>query len=405
MLKLDRQSRQPLYRQILEHFKNEIGNGRLPPNSRLPTVRSLARELGVTRLTIQNAYSELQADGWVEATVGRGTFVSSSVQAYKLEPTVGQYLTADNAINDMLKINQVVGVRSMAMASPDTTRYPVEQFWQSLEKVRYQNKTLFGYGSVQGDMHLRIEIVCMLQNRGVRYFYTIANFHNPTGICMSAKHRHAILELARKYDVVIIEDDIYGHLSFDKEPPPPLKVLDQDQRVIYLGGFSKMLLPSLRVGFIIIPPPFKADLLAMRRSFDLCGPPFLQRALALFLADGQLKPHLKRMRPVYHERCQTLMRALQNEMPSFVRWIKPKGGFCCWVSMPRQFEPGELYRLALQHGVAFTPGEAHEMRESDQEHFRLCYGNLPATGIEATIKQLAVLIKRGSQTNQWMPLV
>lgn len=480
---INRNASQALYRQISEHVKTEISNGRLPANTRLPTVRALAKTLGVTRLTIQNAYSELQADGWIEATVGRGTFVSPAVQTYQLEPTVGQYLTPDNAINDMMQINQVIGVRSMAMARPDSNLFPVDQFWRPLERIYKQDNDLFGYGSVQGDTQLRLEIVRLLEQWGVtavsaddllitsgvmqgialasqvlaqagdvvvveeptyigtlsiikaqglvprtvpmaldgpdlealeqlfkskqpKYYYTVPNFHNPTGICTSMEKRHAILKLANRYEVMIIEDDIYGRLAFDEPPLPSIKTLDTENRVIYLNGFSKMLMPGIRVGFIVMPPHIKTQLLTFRRAFDLCGPPFLQRALALFLGEGQLKPHLKRISPIYHERRDALMHALQNEMPPYVKWITPKGGFCCWVSMPRQFAPGELYRIALQQGLAFTPGEAYDLTSNhNDEHFRLCFGSLNSTSIHATVKQLAQLIQAGSQASSWLPIV
>lgn len=459
----------------------EIGNGRLPANSRLPTVRRMAEQLGVTRLTVQNAYSELQADGWVEATVGRGTFVSPSIQPFRLEPTIGQYLTADNTINDMLRINEVVGVRSMAMALPDSALFPLDQFWQGMEQVRHLDKNLFNYGSVQGDTPLRLEIVNLLGSWGIattaddllitsgvmqglallthavaergdtivieepsyigvlsiikaqginavsvpleedgpnlakleaafvqhspRYFYTIPNFHNPTGICMSMEKRQGILALAERHGVMVIEDDIYGRLAYDAPPPPTLKSLDTNGNVAYISGFSKMLLPGIRVGFIIMPPQLQNKLISLRRAFDLCGPTFLQRALALFLRDGHLKAHLKKSLPVYQARRNALLQALQTEMPATVRWSKPEGGFCCWVTMPRRFARGDLYRMALQQGLAFTPGEAYELESPEVEHFRLCFGGLPPAAIRATVKQIGTLIRTGQQASSWLPIV
>lgn len=478
---INRESSQAIYKQISEQIKTHISSGRLPANSRLPTVRKMAKSLGVTRLTVQNAYSELQADGWVEATVGRGTFVSPSVQPFRLEPTVGQYLTADNTINDLLQINQVVGVRSMAMALPDSALFPLDLFWRGLERVRHLDRNLFNYGSVQGDTPLRLEIVNLLGSWGIsaevehllvtsgvmqaiallshvlakpgdtvvidapsyigilsiiktqgvnavsvpleedgpnlaqletlfaeqqpRYYYTIPNFHNPTGICMSLAKRQGILELAERYKVMVIEDDIYGRLAFDHAPPPALKSLDEHNRVVYVSGFSKMLLPGLRVGFMVMPPQYKSQLLTYRRAFDLCGPPFLQRALALFLREGHLKTHLKKIIPIYQSRRDALLTALQTHMPSDVSWSVPQGGFCCWVTMPRRFERGELYRMALQHGVAFTPGEAYELNTPDSEHFRLCFGGLPSAAIQATVSQIAALIRDGGQTGGWFPIV
>ena len=127
----------------------------------------MATSLGVTRLTVQNAYGELQADGWIEATVGRGTFVSPAVQRITMLPSIGQYLTPDNAINDMIELDQVLGVRSMAMAIPDSSLFPSESFWQELSHVRPQANDLMCYGPILGDAALRVEVVQLLDEMGI----------------------------------------------------------------------------------------------------------------------------------------------------------------------------------------------------------------------------------------------
>jgi DNA-binding transcriptional MocR family regulator len=470
---LNRERKLALYNQIAEQIKEQISDGRLPANTRLPTVRQFAQELGVTRLTIQNAYSELQADGWIEATVGRGTFVSPSVQPMTLTPTIGQYLTPDHAINDMLELDQIMGVRSMAMAHPDPTLFPTDEFWQYLIKLQSSAHHLLGYGPIHGDTELRVILVTMLAERGItavpedilvtsgtmqgislvaqtitqpgdtvlvdsptflgtlsileaqrlhhvtvpldeegpmieafeqalrqhspRFYYAIPHYHNPTGICMSPARRQAILLLARQYNCLIVEDDIYGRLAFDETPPPTLKSQDNDNIVIYLSGFSKIFMPGLRAGFVIMPRHLQRRMLTLRRATDLCGPIFVHRALAHFLRDGGLKRHLRRVLPIYKERRDTLMAALHTHMPTSVHWSKPKGGFCCWVSLPRYFGPGELYRMALQNGFAFTPGEAYLMESTDEDYLRLCFGNQNTTGIQAGVKVLGELIRRRAE--------
>lgn len=485
-LSLNRTTKQALYRQIAEQIKTQIGDGRLPANTRLPTVRKLAQELGVTRLTIQNAYSELQADGWVEATVGRGTFVSPAVQPISLQPTIGQYLTPDNVLSDMLEINQVVGVRSMAMAHPDPTLFPVDEFWPYLERLRPSASQLFSYGPIQGDPELRVEIAKLLQDAGMtavpddilitsgamhgislaaqalaqpgdtvlvdqptflgtlnilkalrlnwtavpiqpdgpdldaleqalqtqkpRFYYTNPNFHNPTGLCFSAEKRQAILALTRQHNCAILEDDIYGNLAYDDSPPATLKAFSTHQDdLIYLSGFSKVLMPGLRIGFLIMPPDLRTRLLSLRRSTDLCSPGLFPHALAYFLRDGGLKRHLKRVIPVYRERRDALMIALQTHMPHQVSWSVPQGGFCTWVTLPHYFAPGELYRIALQNGFAFTPGEAYLMNDDQADHLRLCFGNQSTTSVRAGVELLSQLIRHriehGRQTSEWLPVM
>ncbi len=485
-LSLNRSTKQSLYRQIAEQIKTQIGDGRLPANTRLPTVRSLAQQLGVTRLTIQNAYNELQADGWIEATVGRGTFVSSAVQPISLQPTIGQYLNPDNALSDMLEINQIVGVRSMAMAHPDPALFPTEEFWPYLERLRPSANELFSYGPIQGDPDLRVEIAKHFQAAGMtavpndilitsgamhgislaaqalakpgdmvlvdqptflgtlnilkalrlnwtavpiqpdgpdlnaleealqrhkpRFYYTNPNFHNPTGICFSSEKRQAVLALTRQHHCAILEDDIYGDLAYDAPALPSLKALSTaEDHVIYLSGFSKVLMPGLRLGSIIMPPDLRTRLLTLRRSTDLCSPGLFPKALAHFLRDGGLKRHLKRVLPVYRERRDALMSALQTHMPHQVQWTMPQGGFCTWVTLPHYFASGELYRIALQNGFAFTPGEAYLMDDDTADHFRLCFGNQSTTSIRAGVELLSRLIRHriehGRHAADWLPVM
>jgi DNA-binding transcriptional MocR family regulator len=484
-LSIDRQSKTAVYQQIAEQIKTQISNGSLPPNTRLPTVRKLATLVGVTRLTAQNAYAELQADGWLEATVGRGTFVSSAVQPMRMTPQVGQFLTPDHAVDDMISLSKVLGVRSMAMAQPDAALFPIDEFWHHLDRLKPAAGELFGYGAIQGDADLRVEVAKMMGEVGITavpgdilitggamqsvnllsqalakpgdtvlveqptflgtlhiletqgldwvgipfdgagpnlaaleqslkthkpaFYYTVPNFHNPTGISMDLPRRNGVLALMEAYDCVVVEDDIYGALAFDGPQPLPLKALDTENRVIYLSSFSKSFMPGLRTGYLLMPEPLQTRLLSLRRANDLCGPALTHRALAHFIRDGGLKRHLKRVLPVYRERRDALMSALASEMPAGVTWTRPEGGFCTWVTMPRLFGSGELYRLALESGFAFTPGEAYLLDDPDKEFMRLCFGSQTPAGIRAGVAFLGDLIRRQLEEEKrqaaWLPII
>ena len=164
---VDRDHSAALYQQIVEQIKDRIGDGRLPAGARLPTVRQMAADLGVTRLTVQSAYSDLQSAGWVEATVGRGTYVSQSVQGHSFGQGMTAPLTPDGVINDILQINQVVGLRSMASASPDARLFPAEEFWGALQTQQADLLSAVTYGSSQGDPQLRVEISRDLTERAI----------------------------------------------------------------------------------------------------------------------------------------------------------------------------------------------------------------------------------------------
>ena len=211
---VDRQNSFALYKQIIEQIKNQIGDGRLPPGTRLPTVRHLAEELGVTRLTIQNAYSELQTTGWLEATVGRGTFVSQSARPSRLATTImsssGESLTPDAVITNMMLIHQLesdpaTGIRSMAVAAPDSRFFPAEEFWASLISLQSDAQLLVAYGSPQGDPVLRVEMSELLQRRGLNA--------TPDEIIITSGATHGLAlvaqALASPGDTVLVEQPTY----------------------------------------------------------------------------------------------------------------------------------------------------------------------------------------------------
>jgi DNA-binding transcriptional MocR family regulator len=373
----------------------------------------------------------------------------------------------------------------MAMAHADPALFPVDTFWEQMDRLRPEANQLLSYGPIQGDTALRVEVVKLLHEDGIaatpddilitsgaiqgislataaiaqpgdevlveqptflavlnilkaqglrplhvpmqldgpdmdrmeqlisqhrpRCYYTVANFHNPTGYSTSAAKRQAILQLAQQHNMLLIEDDIYGKLGFAGPPPPSFKQQDGDDRVLYLSSFSKMLMPGLRVGYLLMPPAWRDQLLTLRRATDLCGTGLLQRALAHFLQEGGLKKHLRRVVPIYRERRDALLSSLGRWMPTAVRWTEPQGGFSCWVTLPRRLPPGLLYRQALANGFAFTPGEAYMMKDSGHEHLRLCFGNLSAEGIEAGVKLLSTLIQQqldsGQSHGDWLPYV
>ncbi len=164
---LNRADGAPLYRQIGAQIKEAIAEGRLPAGAQLPTVRQLAAELGVTRLTVQTAYAELQSGGWLEATVGRGTFVSAQATMQPRWNAVNGAATPAAVIGDILQMGQVQGMRSLASASPDPELFPEAEFWASLDAQRAHTALVGGYGPAQGDAILRIELAAHLSERGV----------------------------------------------------------------------------------------------------------------------------------------------------------------------------------------------------------------------------------------------
>lgn len=234
-----------LYQQIVDHFKRQIRSRHLPAGTRLPTIRQLAEALGVTRVTVQSAYDELQAQGWIEATVGRGTFVCAEpplLPAMSLmTPGFGQQLTPDAVINDLLQIHQLQAEphsagHSLALASPDPRLFPMESFAESWAAVQRDARALLCYGSPQGEPQARVVMAELLEKRGVQVSPDQLIITNglTQGLALVAQ------TLAQPGDRVLVEQPTYlGFLNLLKaqrlepigvpldEEGPQLAVLEQ----------------------------------------------------------------------------------------------------------------------------------------------------------------------------------
>lgn len=195
----------------------------------------------------------------------------------------------------------------------------------------------------------------------------------------------------------MVEDDIYGLLSYDDAPPTPIKAFDQHDQVVYMSSMSKMLMPGLRIGYMVVPEALRERLVLYRQSQDLSSPTMLQRALASFLHRGRFKVHLERVIPHYRERRDELLRTLPQKLPASATWTHPTGGFCCWVTLPRL--PADFHQLALHHGMAYTPGEVFLAGPSAQTHMRLCFGGLAPELIREAITILGMLLDKTSMSS------
>lgn len=494
---LNREDDLALYQQIADQIIHQIRSQQLPIGARLPTIRHMARQLGVTRVTVQNAYDELQASGWIEATVGRGTFVSQQLPSVNQPPQLGtgwgQHMTADAIIDDLLQIHQLQGqqqgtIPSLALASPDPRLFPIEALWSTFGDLQSDGRSLLCYGSPQGDLHLRYLLATELSQRGLattandlivtngltqglslvvqtltrpgdrvlverptylgflnllkahrleplgvpfdeegpqlevlermamqyrpRFFYTIPTYQNPTGLCVSPARRQALVAWAERHGIILIEDDIYGRLSYQNAPPHPIKAYDKMGVVIYLTSESKVYFPGLRVGTIVAPQPLHERLLALRRATDLCGSQVNQRLLAHFLESKEAKQYLRRALPIYRRRRDTMLAALRQTMPESVSWTEPEGGFCVWLTMPNHPALRDLQQAALQHGVAIAPGEVFLTDSTDEKHVRLTFSYEDEETIYRCVRILGRLIadrieRKSGQfvTGDWAPMV
>lgn len=188
------------------------------------------------------------------------------------------------------------------------------------------------------------------------YIYCITDGHNPVGCSLSAEKRVRLVEIARRYEVPIVEDDAYGMLHYER-PVPPMRALD-DRWVLYVGSFSKVLAPSFRLGWIVAPEEMIPILGCAKDGADLDMASFSQRVAASYLATGDFPRHLSSIRAEYRVRRDLMLELLRRELPAGSRWSVPRNGALLWAELPGEMDTGELLETCMEAGVAYVPGAA-----------------------------------------------
>ena len=226
-----------------------------------------------------------------------------------------------------------------------------------------------------------------------RFLYVLPNFQNPTGRSMSEARRAALVERAAALGLPIVEDNPYGDLWFDTPPPLPLTARNPDG-CIYLGSFSKVLAPGLRLGFIVAPPSVFPKLLQAKQAADLHSPGFNQRMVAEVIKDGFLDRHVPTIRALYKSQCAAMLSSLTEHMSGLdVQWNSPDGGMFLWVRLPEGMSAIDLLPRAVDKGVAFVPGAAFYASEPDARTLRLSFVTASVEQIRIGVAALAQAIR------------
>jgi len=475
-IQLIRQADKPLYLQVAEQLRTQIENGKLVPQTRLPASRVLAKQLGVNRITIVNAYAELEAEGLVISRVGSGTFVAGEPAEF---PAVNegswsgaslprQPWNANQMVIEMTRLAHQPGVISFAGGAPASEFLPVNEFRRAINEVlrrdgpealQYEQvtgyiplrETIAGYLRQQNiqvkdrdilitagcqqalDMALRVltrsgssvlmvEDPCYLglldllnarritpvgiplDEHGLQVdwldqlilrhrpqlIYVTPTFHNPTGVTMPLERRKTLLEIAARSGVPILEDTSYDELRYEGEPQPTLKSLDTADIVLHAGGFSKTLVPGIRIGYLIAPPLLHRRIVASKQTADIFTSPLNQRALHTYLQSGHFDQHLQRVRQAYRERRDAMLAAIQHHFPAEAHWRTPQGGMYIWVEMPPEGPSAtDLYLAAINYNVAFAIGAVFSASGAFTNALRLNFVTYPPQQIEEGIRRLS----------------
>ena len=228
--------------------------------------------------------------------------------------------------------------------------------------------------------------------RGAKMLYCLPNFQNPTGRLLPVARRHQLVERARALDLLILEDDPYGALSYDGETPPSIRSL-APERTVYMGSFSKVLAPGLRLGYVIAPPALRAKLVQAKQATDLHTATLSQMAVYDVIKDGFLDAHIPTIRTLYRAQCTAMLAALTRFMPAGVRWNTPRGGMFLWAELPTGLDASAILTKAVAQNVAFVPGAPFYAANPVRETLRLAFVTVPPPAIEEGVARLAEVIR------------
>ena len=226
--------------------------------------------------------------------------------------------------------------------------------------------------------------------------YVIPDFQNPTGITLSLEKRKQILEIAKREDLLIFEDNPYGHLRFEGEAIPSIYSMDTEGRVIMMITFSKILSAGLRLAVMISPQPDLMDaLVRTKQATDLCTSKLTQHLAARYMLDYGLEGHLEEIRPIYREKRNAMIEALEKYMPKDegIRWTHPDGGLFIWVWLPDGIDTKEMLPQAVAKKVAYVPGAAAFVDGSGHNTMRLSFSSSTPEKIDEGIRRLSVVVK------------
>lgn len=227
--------------------------------------------------------------------------------------------------------------------------------------------------------------------QGARMLYALPNFQNPTGRSLSVERRQELVETCARLGVPLIEDDPYGSLSYKGAPSPKMVAMNPDG-VIYMGSFSKVLTPGIRLGYVCAPLPLVRRLELAKQAADLHTAQLTQMVVHEVVKDGFLDQHIPTIRQLYGDQCQVMLDAMQEHFPAGVSWTKPEGGMFIWVTLPQQIDAMKLLEQSLAARVAFVPGAPFYANDPATNTLRLSFVTVPPERIREGIAVLGKLI-------------
>jgi 2-aminoadipate transaminase len=230
------------------------------------------------------------------------------------------------------------------------------------------------------------------EGRRPKFVYSVPSFQNPAGVTLSLERRRRLVELARQRELLVVEDNPYGLLRFGGDPLPPLYQLDGGDFVIYVGTFSKILSPGIRLGWAVAPPPVMEKIVLGKQAADLCTSTLTQHFVREYFAEGRWREYVASLVEIYRRRRDTMLDSLEEHFPAQATWTEPQGGLFIWATLPDYIDTGDLLAKALREDVAFVPGQAAYLDERGRSSMRLNFSGVSEDAIREGVRRIGKAI-------------
>ncbi|OMP79414.1 PLP-dependent aminotransferase family protein [[Flexibacter] sp. ATCC 35208] len=466
-----------LYLQIAENVEQLIIKQVLKTGDKLPSVRNMSEEQGVSMSTAFQAYYHLESKGMIESRPKSGYYVTYSPRRMPELPkqTEAVKKPSEVTVHEMISRMYLHGsnpeILKFSSAVFPVAQLPAAKMTKAMVQAihRLPNGGL-GYDSPQGNEDLRRQIARMsigwggavteddsviaagcsdaislclsattqpgdtiavesptyygflqlAENLGLKVLEIpthpltgvdldyldkaipkfkvkaclfVTNFTNPLGACMPDSHKQELVRILEKYDIPLIEDDIYGDMYFGKERPGLCKTFDKNGLVLLCNSFSKSLAPGYRVGWAL-PGRYKEKVLRIKRNRAISSPSLPSAAIACFLENGRYEHHLRGMRKILHTQFMRHLQAISDYFPEDTCVTRPGGGFVCWIELNPKINTFELYEQSLKHKVIFAPGRIFSLQDRYTNCLRISYSNPWSKTVEDGLKTVGRLARK-----------
>jgi DNA-binding transcriptional MocR family regulator len=478
---------EPLHSVLARLLRSRIERGAWPAGTRLPSVRGLADEFGVSPVTVSRAVRLLTADGTVRAHQGKGVFVAERTAApeQRNAPYGWQSALLPRPAETRLAAlvppggapADAISLASGGVASDLLNEEAARSTWRRLLRSTHSGVLQAGTEphrllqgrSPAGELPLRAWMAGYLAQAGIaadagqilvttgaqqalnvvartllrpgdtilverpayvfalavfeavgatcvevpvdeggivveaatrlmashrpRLLFTVPTGHAPTGATMPPERRRALVEAARRYGVVVVEEDHAREFTFDGPPPPAIKSFDEDGHVVYVRSFGKVTLPSLRIGCIAAHGPLFAALVESKRLADRYTSTLTQDAFLTFVSSGEFTAHLERARALYRARRDAMLGALERHMPRGIGWTVPAAGFNVWLTLPAGVSAQRVTARAAANGVLVLAGGPFFAQRDPDSALRLTYSDNPPDRLDEAVRRLAEVVR------------